>query len=215
MKKLDTTNNDLPHSRGSFSSYISSAAIERAKDEIRTQKKKSNKCGAYQKYSEESRAKIALYAVRHGVPAAVRYCSRERRININESTIRSFKSAHIEELKSQRIRHSTDKIKVLPYKKRGKPLLLGEDLDKVVQNYLEKLRECGGCVSSGIVVAAARGIVLTYDHSLLKEFGGHIELTKVWARSLIKRMKFVKHRATTAKSKMMINNVEKLKMGFL
>ena len=214
MKRLDTTNDDLPHSRGSLSSYISSTAIERANEEVRTQKKKSNKRGTYQKYSEELRAKIALYAVRHGVPAAVRYSSRELRINITESTIRSFKSAYIEELKSQRIRHSTDKIKVSPYKKRGKPLLLGEDLDKVVQNYLEKLREFGGCVSSGIVVVAARGIVLTYDRSLLKEFGGHIELTKFWARSLIKRMKYVKRRATTTKSKMMINNVEELKMGF-
>ena len=108
------------------------AAVERANEEVRTKKKKSNKRG---EYSEESRAKIALYAVRHGMPGAVRYISRELRININESTIRSFKSAYKEELKSQRIRHFTDKIKVLPYKKRGKPLLLGEDLDKVVQNY--------------------------------------------------------------------------------
>ena len=56
--------------------------------------------------------------------------------------------------------------------------MLGENFDKLVQNCLEKLRKCGRCVSSGIIVATASEIVLTCDCSLLKEFGGHVELTK-------------------------------------
>ena len=44
------------------------------------------------------------------------------------------------------------------------------------------------------------------DHSVSTEQGKF--------RSLIKRMKFVNCRATIAKSKMMINNVEELKMDF-
>ena len=39
MKRLDTTNDDLSHSRGLLSSCISSAAIERANEEVRTQKR--------------------------------------------------------------------------------------------------------------------------------------------------------------------------------
>jgi hypothetical protein len=49
-------------------------------------------------------------------------------------------------------------------------------------------------VNSAIVRAAAKGIVLSHDRSLLFENGGHIELTKSWARSLLKRMNMVKRK---------------------
>ena len=57
----------------------------------------------------------------------------------------------------------------------------------VVQAYLLKLREAGGVVSACIVVAAARGIVMTYDKFKLEEFGGY----RPWANSLLVWMKFV------------------------
>ena len=38
--------------------------------------------------------------------------------------------------------------------------MLGEELDKSVQVYLRKVRECGGVVTSRIAVAAARGIIM-------------------------------------------------------
>ena len=66
---------------------------------------------------------------------------------------------------------------MLPSKKRGSRVLLGDELDKKVQMYLKKVREGGGIVSARIAVAAARGIVQTYNKSLLAEFGGHVELT--------------------------------------
>ena len=47
---------------------------------------------------------------------------------------------------------------ILPEKKRGRSLLLGECLDLQVQKYLMKVREGGGVVSARIAVAAARGI---------------------------------------------------------
>ena len=90
---------------------------------------------------------------------------------------------------------------VPPAKKRGRRVLLGDDLDMKVQMYLKKVREGGGVVSARIAMAAARGIVLTCDRSLLVEFGGHVELSKHWAYSLLQRMKFVQRKVTTAKSK--------------
>ena len=39
--------------------------------------------------------------------------------------------------------------------------MLGEKLDSMVQIYLRKVREGGGAVSAKIVVAAARGILVT------------------------------------------------------
>lgn len=40
---------------------------------------------------------------------------------------------------------------VMPHKKRGRPVLLGEMLDSKVQSYLKVIGKNGGGVSSGIV----------------------------------------------------------------
>ena len=80
-------------------------------------------------------------------------------------------------------------------------LLLGNTLDAKVQIYLKKVREGGGVISSRIVMAAAKGIVLSSEKLKLVEYGGHININRHWAYSLLTRMKFVKRKATTAKSK--------------
>ena len=54
-------------------------------------------------------------------------------------------------------------------KKRGRPILLGAHIDKQVQLYLKKIREHGGVITVSVVVAAARGILMAQDKSLLAE----------------------------------------------
>ena len=63
------------------------------------------------------------------------------------------------------------------------------------------MRDAGGIVSAAIAVAAARGILVSCDRSKLAEFGGHIDLGRHWTYGLLDRMKFVRRKATTAKSK--------------
>ena len=99
-------------------------------------------------------------------------------------------------------------------KKRGAPLKLGVDLDRQVQAYLRALREIGGVVNTAIVMASARGIMLKVDSTSLAEFGGHITLTKDWAKSLLRRMGFVKRRGTT-KNKATVENFNEIKGDFL
>ena len=106
-------------------------------------------------------------------------------------------------------------MKTLPAKKRGRPLMLGEDIDKQLQLYLQKVRDQGGVITASVVVAAARGILLSNDRSKLVEFGGHIELSRQWAYSVLARMKFVRRKATTSKSKHTPANFEQLKESFL
>ena len=50
---------------------------------------------------------------------------------------------------------------------------------------------------------------------MLVEYGGHIVLTKDWAKSILRRMGFVKRRGTTSKSKIGVENFCKLKEDFL
>lgn len=69
-------------------------------------------------------------------------------------------------------------------------------------------------MSARIAMAAARGIVLSCDRSKLVEFGGHIELNRHWAHSLLKIMKFVQRKTTMAKSKNSVANFAELKKSF-
>ena len=50
---------------------------------------------------------------------------------------------------------------------------------------------------------------------MLAEFGGHVQLNKHWAYSLLSRIKFVKRKATTAKSKHQTADFAWLKQSFL
>ena len=68
-------------------------------------------------------------------------------------------------------------------------------------------------MSARIAMAAARGILLSWTK--LAEFGGHVELNWHWAYSLMSRMKFVKRKVTTAKSKHSIMCFTQLKEAFL
>ncbi len=70
-------------------------------------------------------------------------------------------------------------------------------------------------VTARVAIAAARAIILTQDKSKLVEFGGHICLNRTWAYSLLRHMKFVKRKATTAKSKLAVEDFAQRKREFL
>ena len=70
-------------------------------------------------------------------------------------------------------------------------------------------------MSARIAMAAARGILLTCNRSMLAEYGGHVELNRFWAYSLLCQMKFVQRKVTTAKSKHATAEFHQLKEQFL
>ncbi len=63
-------------------------------------------------------------------------------------------------------------------------------------------------------MACAEGIVRSKDSNLLFSKGGHIALTKDWAKSILHRMGLVKRRAST-KSEVSVENFEELKEQYL
>lgn len=83
-------------------------------------------------------------------------------------------------------------IKEMPTKKRGRPMLLDDELDWQVQAYLVRLRGSGCAVNFSIVLGAAKGIVMKHDSNLLDTNGGPISLKKSWAHHLLTRMGMVK-----------------------
>ena len=92
----------------------------------------------------------------------------------------------------------------------GRPLLIGKFDDEVAE-YVRNLRLSGGIMNSSILIAAAKGIIA---HSLLKDYGGSLELGKKWAESFLLQRGYVKRKATKAARKLPIDFPE-LKLGYL
>ena len=57
--------------------------------------------------------------------------------------------------------------------------------------------------------------MLKSNPCLLSEHGGLVELSKEWAHKLLRRMGFMKWKATTSKSRMSVSNLEDMKKEFL
>ena len=208
----------LPDPKGSLTAAMSSAAIAEANKEVQKAIRAASgtsKRGPYFKMDSSLRCEIAKYAGYHGAAESARNFSRKLDRCLSVSTVKSIKKSYVEELRKRARTDDGDEIMILPVKKRGRKLLLGQDLDQMVQLYLRKVRDGGGAVSARIVMAAARGILLKCNRSLLAEFGGPVLLNKYWAHSLLKRMKFVQRKATTSKSKYTVANFAQVKRRFL
>ena len=192
------------------------SSVENKTDEISGKKsEKSSKRGRYDIYSPEEKASIGKRAAEHGVTSTIRYYAKKypERPLLKESSVRTWKNKYTAELGRRKRTGGDMDVTELPQKKRGRPLLLGVELDRCVQAYITALRENGAVINTAIAIACAEGIVKSHDSNLLESNGGHIHLTKFWAKYLMQRMGLVKRRAST-KAKPSIMEFTKLKEQF-
>ena len=95
------------------------------------------------------KAKIAIQA------AVVKFRSRVPNAPKNwNNTVRDWKEAYLQELKRKRKEEDMEDITCLPSKKRGRPLMIGEDLDRKVQLYITELRRAHATVNTASVLSA-------------------------------------------------------------
>ena len=102
----------------------------------------------------------------------------------------------------------------LPGKKRGRPFLLGEKFNIEIQTIIRTMCDSGAVVNTSIAIAITMGVIRKRDRSLLKEGGGHLELMKNWAKSILRGMGFVKRRGNI-KAKVAVEQFEVLKTQYL
>ena len=102
----------------------------------------------------------------------------------------------------------------LPSKKRGRPLLIGNDLDKLVQSYVRATRDGKGAVTTTVVLAAGEAILNHGNKKLSHDNGGPIKLTRHWAKSVLDRMNYVKRKASTS-AKIDPSHFDELKEQYL
>lgn len=97
----------------------------------------SKKRGRYNSYTPEERAVIGKYAAENGPTRAARHYTKTFGHDINESTARKLRSEYLNELKVVKERDVAGQVVALPKKSQGRPLLLGRELDGVVQEYVK------------------------------------------------------------------------------
>ena len=165
-------------------------------------------------FTPEDRAAIGRYAAENGNAKAVKKFKATH--DIGESTVRLLKKKYLEELRKHVPCTEFEEVKSLPGHKRGRKVMLGEELDGKVQSYVKALRAAGTPIGSSVVMAAAEGLVRAYDRTILVEYGGHISITKSWVMSLLGRMGYVKRKATTKATPGMSDKAfEEAKASFL
>ena len=226
LKYFQLANPTLPKPDGPLSTAVPSSSIAAANREVKqlldgADKQDSPRTtstynrGTYERFTAEEKAKIGRRAAEHGVTASVRYFSKVfPGRSLKESSVRTWKTKYLQEFTAKRRVGEEATVKELAHKKTGRPLLLGENLDKQVRAYLEALRENGAVVNTAITIACARGIVKHFDSNLLECNGGHVHLTKHWAKYLLQRMGFVKRRAST-KAKVSLLDFERYRAQFV
>jgi hypothetical protein len=92
-------------------------------------------------------------------------------------------------------------------------MLLGS-LDVDVQNWVRQVRLQGGVINARVVMAGAEAIVTKHAKHKLECYGGHITITKHYARSLLRRMGFVKRKGTK-NVKQLPSDFEEIKASFV
>jgi len=96
--------------------------------------------------------------------------------------------------------------------KRGRPLLIGDKLDRQVRKYILDTRRVGGDINTAVVIAGGTGILMNQNPLLLKGMKDG-KLMKDWAKYVLQRMGFVKRKATT-KAKINVQDFEEIKNCF-
>ena len=213
-KYLKPVDPALPKPEGSLSLVVPSSSIAAANKEVKRviNREGESKRGKYCIFTPEEKARIGKRAAEYGVTATIRYFSKQfSDRSLSESSVRT---KYTQEITRKKKAGEDVSVKVLENKKRGRPLLLGCELDKQVQAYLTALRENGAVINTAIVMACAEGVVKNHDSNLLESNGGHICLTKYWARYLMERMGYVKRRAST-KAKVSVADFDSFKSQFV
>ena len=175
---------NLPTFKSSLPPNVVASALKEVNKVQTSDERNGRKRGSYGIFSAKDKAKVAKYASENGVTASLKYFKRTQEFtDLKEPTVRGWVKVYWRELSC--LGAAVASLPEMPENKQGRPLLLGEDLESQVKQFILELREHGSPVSTEVVVAAAKGIVEAKDSTLLIENGGTIDITKDWGRDCL------------------------------
>ena len=192
------------------------SAVEEVNQQASDGSEDSNKVprGPYNGYTAKQRADIGKYAMENGPTRAAKHFS------CPESTARRLKAEYLKKLAQVKAQNKGKPsaiiraMKELPTKPQGRPVLLGDTLDKLVQEYVTSQRKAGAPVNTTILAGAIKGIVAAHSRSLLIQYGGHLDIKKSLCISLLNRMGYTKRKCTNA-GKVSLHNLAEIQGDFL
>ena len=114
--------------------------------------------------------------------------------DLNESTVRGFRKKYLAQMKLAEKRSRSPEKSIVNLQ-RGRPLLLGNDIDEKVRKYIMTLRFKGRQATFSIAIVVAKALIEQGDSKSLKV----LKFGKNWAQSLFRRMGSKKRAATTGK----------------
>ena len=137
------------------------------------EKQCSKERGPYLILTPAEKFKIGQRASEHGVTSALHYFSKKfPDLPFKKISVRRLKDLYRENLKRPRSDNSDDVQELTTGQKIGRPLRLGDNLDRQVREYVKYLRERGCVVNTAVVIAAAEGIVMNKNANLSCNGGG-------------------------------------------
>lgn len=169
-------------------------SIEKAVPSTKRKRKRED----YNDYSEEDRLKMAIFAIENGPAKAARHFTATMGRPVNESSIRWIRDKYRTEMKKKLYHNDAEPLKSLPKEKRGCPTLMPAKVDQAVQDHLQRIRDGGGVVNNRIVIATGQGVLSKYGGA---PFLHDEDIKTSWARSMMRRMSFVKRKGTKAARK--------------
>ena len=85
---------------------------------------------------------------------------------------------------------------IAPIQRKGRPNLVDDQMLKKIEDIVGS-RLAGTAISRKMVIAIATRVIKANDPNILTEFGGSLELTEGWARSVLKSTDWMKRKGTT------------------
>ena len=119
-------------------------------------------------------------------------CLTQKYPELTRQTVSDFAKAY-RELKSK---NKDSDVAFIEKKKIGRPSILPEYIMKKTLDTVDALRLKGAPVSSTVVNAVAKGIVMANDGSILAEYGGYLTLSNDWARKILYKMETLGRKMT-------------------
>ena len=133
----------LPSPTGPLSRVMPSTAISSANKLVKAAASQDkltvpskSKQGSYDKYTAEERALIGKKAAIDGIASAMVHFSTHGYASLKESSVRTWKQRYLKETSNMKRQGKDTSVNAIENKKRGHPLMLGEELDKQVRTYL-------------------------------------------------------------------------------
>ena len=124
----------LPHLDSSLSQVVPLSAIAKANETVTQalEQSKNGERGPYLKLTLAQRYQVGKRAAEHRIAASIRYFKTKfPDLELKEATVWRLKNLYLSELQKKSLESRCDHtVQELIPKKRGRPLILGEELDK-------------------------------------------------------------------------------------